>query len=132
MDYEALAQQAEALIAEYGREVTIISFNTTPADVSQPWKGAVNPRTDPDASVETSACFVNPSSALELGISTEDSDLVKRSSQIMMVSPGTTITDDLSKFDEVIDYDDTRWKITAVETLKPAETTLLYFIGVAL
>ena len=132
MDFTKVAATAERLIAANGREVTIIKFDTSSADPTKPWKGATDPRTNLDGEVTTDACFVQPSSMVSLGMSTSDSDLVKRSTKIMLVAPGTnTITDDLAKFNEVIDFDNTRWKITAVETLQPAEDVLLYYIGVA-
>lgn len=131
VDLVKMAVMAERLIAQSGRAVTIIKFNTTPADAAQPWKGAADPRVDPDGSVSTTACFVEPSSMVSLGMSTVDSDLVKQSTKIMLVSPGETISEDLTKYDEVIDFDGTRWKIVTVETLQPAENVILYYIGVA-
>lgn len=126
VDYVALAATAQRLIQENGRSISLISFNATAADANKPWRGATDPRVSPSASLTLYGCFVEPSSAIRLGMSTETSDLLKRSTQIVMVAS----TADLSSYNEIIDSDTTRWKIEGMEKLKPGETTLLYFIGV--
>jgi hypothetical protein len=131
VDYVSLAATAKRLITANGREVTFVRFNRTAADAAKPWKGAADPRTDPDASETLDAVFVEPSSAVRLGISTVNSELVKRSTQILIAAPGSDFAEDLSTFEEVIDSDGVKWRITTSEKLKPAEVTLLYFIGVA-
>lgn len=125
-DYTKLAATAQRLVENSGRDITLVEFNTTPADASKPWRGASDPRTTPDATLAVSGVFVEPSSATKLGMSTEVSDLLKRSSQIIIVAS----TADLKSYNEVIDSDSSRWKIVGMETLKPGDTTLLYFIGV--
>ena len=119
---------AQEDIETFGREVTFIAFDTTPQSSSQPWKGPANPRTTPSASQTSSAVFVEPSSAVRLGMSVEASDLLKNSEQILMVSLGATV--DPRIYDEVIDGS-TRWKIVGLEVLRPNEEYVLAFIGVA-
>lgn len=63
----------------------------------------------------------------QAGMSTEVSDLLHRSEQIVIVSTST----DLSDFNTLVDTDTIRWKITGTEHLKPGTVSLLYFIGVA-
>lgn len=126
-DYTKLAATASRLVTNAGRTITLVQFNSTPAEASKPWRGATTPRTDPDATLEVSGVFVEPSSAVRLGMSTEISDLLKRSTQIIIVAA----TADLSGYQEIIDSDTKRWKIVGMEKLQPADTTLLYFIGVA-
>lgn len=126
MDYVALAQTALELIKANGRQVTFRQLVDTPADSNKPWRGAA----DPTAGGTTEAAWcvaVPPSSANQLGMSTTDNDLVKRSEQILIVAPGLN---DLADFEEVIDGTVT-YRITGVETLRPADVTLLYFVGVA-
>ncbi len=125
-DYTKTAATALRLVTKYGREVTLIDFNTNSADATKPWQGASNPRGGAVVESVVPAVFVPPSSATSLGLSSETSDFVKRSMQIMIVAS----TADLSLFNEVKDADDVRWKITGMEKLKPANTTILYFIGV--
>lgn len=130
VDYAALSQIANTLVAENGRAVTFIKMDRTPADPAKPWRGAAAPTATPAATLAATAVFVEPSSASRLGISSEESDLVKRSTQIMMVALGSESSEDLRDYDQVLD-DGTHWKITTVEQLKPGDTSLLFFVGVA-
>lgn len=130
MDYTALATTANILLADFGRSVKLVKMNRTAGTPSQPWLGPTDPRANVVAQLTLIAVFVEPSSLEQLGISTKDSDLVKRSTKIMIIAPGSALTHDLATFDEVEDGA-MRWRITAIETLKPGATTLLYFIGVA-
>lgn len=125
-NYTKLAAIAQRLVSESGRAITLVQFNSTPADANKPWRGAADPRGTPDATLAVDGVFVEPSSATKLGMSSEVSDLLKRSSQIIIIA--TTV--DISDFQEVIDTDTKRWKILGMETLKPGDTTLLYFVGV--
>lgn len=128
VDAVALVATAQRLIQENGRSVTFISHDQTLDDAAKPWQGATTgPRTTPDDSFITDAVFVEPSAAARLGLSSEQSDLIKRSDQIMIVSPGTGI--DLNDFEEVLD-ETVYWKITGIEILRPGTTTFLAFIGV--
>ncbi len=127
IDVTALIATAQRLITENGRSVTFIEFNSTPAEADKPWNGPTDPRATPDSTAAHDAVFVEPSSAVKLGLSSEASDLIKRSDQIMIVSPGAAV--DLRIYQEV-DDDSQRWKITAVEILKPGSSTMLAFVGV--
>jgi hypothetical protein len=51
---------------------------------------------------------------------------VKRAEQILIAVADADIED----FDEVVDGS-ARWRVTGVEKLRPADTTLLFFVGVA-
>lgn len=118
---------AQRLITANGRSVTFVEFNSTPGDVAKPWNGPTNPRTTPDSTLTVDAVFVPPSSAASLGLKAETSDLMKRSEQVMIVSPGASA--DLSIYQEIIDGSD-RWKIVGTETLKPGDDVLLNYVGV--
>jgi len=130
VDYAELADTAKELVEGFGREVSFVKLNRTPADANIPWDGPADPRVG--ATTEPgSAVFVEPSSATELGISTTLLEtLAKRSGAIMIAALGSTSTVDLMGYDEVVDGT-VRWKIVGVEKLQPASTTLLYFVGVA-
>lgn len=127
VDYTALATTAKTLIDANGRDVTFIKFDQTPDDGSKPWRGPTDPRAG--TTVSRKSVFVPPSSATKMGLTTEQSDLVRRSQQIAIVAAAGT-AEDLSEYQEVLDGSE-HWKITVVETLKPADTTLLYIVGVA-
>lgn len=130
VDYEALAATARALVEANGRQVTLRKLATTPADASKPWRGATNPASPAAASATPYGVAVPPSSATSLGMSTQDNDLVKRSEQIFIITPVDGETADYSDMTELVDGSEP-YRIIGVEKLRPANTTLLYFIGVA-
>ncbi len=127
-DYTRNIATAQRLITKFGRAVTLVAFDEAPADVSKPWQGAADARAT-GTTVALDAAFVQPGGdALELGFSTEIVDLMKRSEQLLIVSLGATA--DLTIYEEVIDTDLSRWKITGIQTLKPGTDVILGFIGV--
>lgn len=128
VDYVSLTATAQRLITKNGRSVTLLKFDSTPEEAAKPWNGPSNPRGTPDAELPIDAVFVEPSAAVKLGLSLETDDLVKRSEQIMIVSPG--VAADLSTYNEVLD-DSEYWKITGIQVLKPASSVVLGFVGVA-
>ena len=124
------ADKARSLIAKKGRLVSFIKLDITPADSSKPWRGAADARATPASTVaNVAAVFVPPSSAQALGFRMQTSQLDERVEQIAIVSTGGTVQTDLSDYDEVIDSDNSRWKIEFVEKLAPAEVNILYFVG---
>ena len=127
----AQADLARRLVAARGREVSFIKLNATPADPAKPWRGAANPRAAPGDTASVPSVFVPPSSASQLGLSTVSEELLRRSTQIAICAPGSSSTDNLEEFDEVVDKDGSRWKITFVETLRPADVRIVYFVGLA-
>ena len=128
VDFTPLIATAQRLISENGRSVTLVELDSSPADPSKPWKGAADPRAVPDASLTLDAVFVNPGTATtSLGLSLETSDFIKRSEQIMIISPGASV--DLTGFEEVSD-DSVTWKIQGMEILKPGAEVVVAFIGV--
>lgn len=128
IDYVALQKTARGLVNDLGRPVTFVQLTETPADPSEPWRGADTPRNPAATEVPGDAVAVPPSSASQLGFTNLDSDFVKRAEQIFIavVDAGQP---DIEEFDEVIDGA-TTWKINAVEKLQPATTTLLFFVSV--
>lgn len=126
VDFVKLKATAQRLIAANGRAVTFIQHDQTLSDPAKPWKGPADPRATPASTSNQVAVFVEPFSATELGLSSIQTDLIKRSDQIMIVAAGVV---DLSQFQEVLD-DGVYWIITGIETLRPGTTTLLFFVGV--
>lgn len=131
-NYDRTVAMAERLIIKYGRKVSAVKFTKTPDSSSERWKGTADIRDSADNVTENfSAVFAQPTGEDKLGKSTISADLAKRSEQILLVSPGKkTIKSDLAEFNEIIDTDGSKWKIEGVETLKPGNVVLLYYIGV--
>lgn len=130
VDYNALAATARGLVEANGRQVTLRKLATTPADANKPWRGAASPAGAPAAQAAPYGVAVPPSSAVALGMSTKDTDLVKRSEQIFILTPVEGETLDYSTMTELVDGTEP-YRIVAVEKLRPADVTLLYFVGVA-
>ena len=124
-DYNPIALEARALLTEFGRTVTFVQMNNVPDNTAQPWLGSSTARVAV-ASLEVDAVFVEPSSLNTLGRQDVQLEFVERSEQIGLVSTDT----DLHDFNEIIDTDGTRWKITGLSELKPGLKSMLYFVGV--
>lgn len=131
VDYVALAATARGLVEANGRQITLRRLEDAPSDAAKPWRGATNPASPADATATPYGVAVPPSSATSLGMSTQDNDLVKRSTQIFIVTPAQGETQDYSTFHELVDDDNEPYRIVGVEKLRPAGVVLLYFIGVA-
>ena len=131
-NYDRTVAMAERLIIKYGRKVSGVIFTKTPDDTNERWKGTADIRDSTGNVTEPfSAVFTQPTGENKLGKSTVSEDLKKRSEQILIVSPGiATITSDLAKLDEIIDTDGSKWRVEGIETLKPGNVILLYYIGV--
>lgn len=125
----AQANLALRLVAARGRTVSFQKLDRAVDDSAKPWRGKADARATPEASVDVPTVFVPPSSAAKLGLSVSQEELVKRSSQIAIAAPGGSSTDDLSEFEVVLDTDGTEYKILFVEVLKPADTRIVYFVG---
>ncbi len=129
VDFVSLANTAKTLVDENGRTITLRELETTSSDPAKPWKAATDPRNPLASSIVRVGAFVPLSSASKLGLTIDKEMMVKRAAQVMLVAPGAVETIDYSIFDEVLDGTDV-WRITFMEVLKPADTTLLYFFGV--
>lgn len=126
-DYSGVAATAVTLIEQFGRQVTLVQLDSTPADSGKPWRGASDPEATPDNTESVYAAWVPPSSASELGLSTMvDFAMVQRMEAILII-PATTA--DISTFDQVLDGT-TRYTIEFTEVLKPGPTVVLQFVGV--
>lgn len=126
-DYSRPLATAQRLIARFGRVVALQGVSTGPADPSKPLRGPAPP---PAPITGIPAAFVQPSSLNTLGFGANIIELFAACSQIALISPiGSHSTFDGMKF--LIDYDNSVWAIKHIETLKPGETVILHFIGVA-
>lgn len=135
VDFTTLANTAQRLIANTpGRTVTFKRLDRNPADAQRPWRGATDPRANPDATSSQVAVFVPASVASAsglLGRRSESDQLIARTDQVALVAPGAASTEDLATFDAVDDQDASEWKITFVETLAPSDINIrvLYVVG---
>lgn len=118
---------AQRLLAANGRSVTLVKYDTTPADSAEPWKGPTDPRASVDVSTTTDAVFVNPTDGKRLGLSARVDDLLKTIEQLAIVSLGAAV--DPAQYDELQDGG-VSYKIAFVEVLRPGDDYLLGFIGV--
>jgi len=129
-DYSTTIATAQRLITKFGRSVTLVEFDTTLADSAKPWDGPADARTAPDSTLVLDAVSVQPGgSSQQLGFSVFSDDLISRLAAIFIVSPGASA--DLSTYQELLDTDGVRYKIDAVEVLKPGPDVIVGFIGVS-
>ena len=128
-DYAGLQEDASALIDEFGRSVTLVKFDETPADAAKPWRGDLTPRLAPSDSVVVNGVF-SDLSASKFGFNVDKLDFADRSDQVVLISPPTTVTQNLEEFDEIIDGT-VRYKIEGVKILKPGSVRMLYIFGVS-
>lgn len=124
-DYPAIAADAAAVIADAGRNMTLRALDTVAPDPLKPWRGAVNPRLTPLATVTLKAVFVPLNSAGQLGLSRQTMDLIKTADELCLV--GSTL--DLAKYQELVDSSDGRtYKIMHMEVLAPGDLRLLTYL----
>lgn len=122
-DYTPQRALAERLISAKG---TSFSFWTTetPSNPSEPWKGGAVP----GIPGTLNAVRVEPSSAVRLGISTLNEDLLKRSQHVLICAPGDGTVD--PKDYNTVDIGGETHGITFVETLDPdGSGGIIYFVG---
>lgn len=127
MDYAALLATAKRLIRANGRQITLVQLGTATPDASKPWLGN-EPATEVATTV-ISAVAVPASQSSSLGFRAEQIDLLKDVSEVMVVEPGEDTPDTLDSY-HLVRQGAADYRIAFVERLRPADVTLLYFIGV--
>lgn len=126
-DYSRPLASARRLVARYGRVISLQGVSAGPADANNPLAG---PAAAPDPLTGIPAAFVDPLSLRGLGLSSALVTLFANSSNIAIVAPVSGMADFMGmKF--MIDSDGTVSKIDRIETLKPSEVILLYYIGIS-
>lgn len=131
INYESMLALAQRLVGENGRSITVRLLNKEPADAAKPWRGAASPASPEGGYAEVSlrAVSVMPNSMIELGLTTlAPLDLAQRAEALYVVAPADPHVD-ITHYDEVVDGTKV-YRITRVEELRPADTTLLYFLTV--
>lgn len=128
----AQADKANTLVATKGRLVQFVKLSRADDDSEKPWRGTTDPRTTPEATVDdVPVVVVPPTGVTALGFSMQPTELIKRAEQIMIAAPGSSVTQNLEEFDEVVDTDGTTWKIGPTQALRYDDgPTILYYVGV--
>lgn len=123
-DYAPDVQFAKDLIAEYGRFVTLMAWDSSPADPTQPWRvGDVT--TTPDKTEQVYAAWLSPSAGAALGI-TASREQGGRKWDAILLLPQLDSGDSLEDFNAVQSMGVT-YRIDKIEDFTPGETTLLYY-----
>lgn len=131
MDYAAKLAKVKEKIRTKGRQITLSSLDSDSATPAKPWLGATNPRAALNTDSTTIyAVNVPMSSASSLGIRSEAVDLYKDTQSVFIAEPGEDSPEDFDQYQLVTDGGQ-EFKITFIEKLKPADLTLLYYIGVS-
>lgn len=127
VDYTALASKAQELVTAFGRTVTLVRFNETPDDPTKPWLGS----TGSETTLEVPAIQLLPNQVRVFGLSAlgeagKLDGLISISELVYVIFQGEN---DLRQYTIVRD-DGVDYHIEATQALKPANTTLLGYIGV--
>lgn len=132
-NYTALATTARRLVAAAGRTVALQIVSTTSDDAAKPWDGPADPTATPSASITgCSAAFVPIAGASSLGIKTEYEDLLRKCSQVAILTlPASPGAMDPLKATHLLDSDSSHWRVLFIQELRPAEIALCYYVGVA-
>lgn len=126
-DYSRPLATAQRLVARFGRVIGLQGVTAGPADADNPLAGPAAP---PEPLTGIPAAFVDPLSLRALGLSATVQGLFANSKQIALIAPVSGLPD-FTDMKFLIDSDNSVWKIDLIETMKPAETIVLYFIGVS-
>lgn len=129
VDYSPQIALAKRLVRAKGRQVTLQRLSRVATDPAKPWRASDQSVLDAEAPLTVVA--VPPSSASSLGLRWDDADPSKSLEQILIAEVGETHPEELGSFDRVLDSDGSVWRINFVEQLRPAEQSILYFLGVA-
>lgn len=128
INYVKLAAKAQKLITDGGRTITLVRQNETPIDAAKPWNGSIPA---PETTLNVPAMQLLPNAVRVFGLSalgdaSKLDGLLSVSEYVYILFQGEI---DLHQFtfvrDGGIDFN-----IEATQALKPANTTLLGFIGV--
>lgn len=127
VNYAKLALTAKRLIGENGRTVQLVRPSETPADVNAPWNGSLSTETTYDVpAVQLLPNAVRVFGLSALGEAGMLQGLVSVAELVYVVFQEEL---DLKQFTFVRDGG-VDFTIEAVQMLKPANTTILGFIGV--
>lgn len=130
MDYLPILDTVNEMINDFGKPILLIKTQGINIDNSKPWKtNEVGIDTELVQTVE--AVSVPVSSASEMGFSTTTVEMLKESKRVFLVAPGISENSEILETFNFVESDSIRAVINVVDKLKPADTTLLYVIGVS-
>lgn len=128
VDYARLAATTKRLIDANGRTVSIVGDVTTPADAARPMLGP-DFSAGPSLAESVIAVFV-PASGGGLGqLADVLGASLKGFDQVALIA-ASSVTASIYSFDRIIDGTDT-WAIKKINVLQPADTGLLYELGLS-
>lgn len=126
-NYAKILRSAKTRIAKFGRSITFVQLNPGPDNVTQPWKGTTEVRSDPIATLTVNGVFVEPESLERLGKAMVPNEFVKSSEQVIIVATEFS----LEIYDEVIDsLDGARYKLANIQQLNPGDNIVLHYVRV--
>lgn len=125
--HDEFAVLASELIAENGRDITLLQSGTTASDPTKPWRGQSDAATTgtPGTSIAVKGVFINQANTDDFGYREKDrlNQLFKDGRQHCLVAAQGIA--DVSQFDAI--KDGTRiWRITNANILQPGTTRILY------
>ncbi len=137
VDFVALAATAKTLVEANGRDVTLYKKDTTPLVAGEPWRGPDMTAPDPAAGIGPVKVAFVPASGGGFGkllFDGDDSLRVKidqvgllATDSVTALTPARTAAD-VEAADTLVDG--TRaYKIVSVGHLQPAETSMLFVLG---
>lgn len=123
-DYSEIAGDVQDIIAEFGRDLSLIRMSTVAADASKPW----NATQDVEQTVQASG-VVFP---LRAGQIVPRTAAARNATAQAYVSAKAVAGFDLKSFNFMVDsFDDSRMMIVDCEEIRPGPTSLLYVLYLA-
>lgn len=120
-DYQSMADKVATLVERFGRAVKLGKIDADSA-VGQPWRQEAAPT---DTLVDAHAAFFPPIQGVRLGLSTEMTELLKRSTELLIISTPL----DVNSYNYVLDGT-RRLGINGAERLKVGDTTVMWYVSV--
>jgi hypothetical protein len=131
-NYTGLLTKVRVLLDKFGADITLVRLDQTAGDITKPWLGPADVSAG-HTTVKTSAVIVPPNTVRQfgltaLGIGTEWMDVLQKSEMIVIGTYDSAFN--IEDYQEILDQGGLRWGIIGAQVLKPAETALLFFLGV--
>lgn len=121
--YDEMYAVAIELIAEFGRDVTLVRLDRA-SDTQRPWE---LPATVAQETLTLKAAFVNPATLERLGFRATFTAELQSAVEVAIIPS----KENLLRFNQLQDsLDGQLWRITAIDRMAPGNTPLLWFVGV--
>ena len=130
MDYTKLLATVKRLLQKNGKQITLSMLDDADRTTGKPWLAVTDPRdTDVVDSTQVYAINLPLSAGASLGIKADSVELSKNIESFYIAEPGADTPDNFDQYQLLTDAGQ-EFKIAFIQKLKPADTTLLYYIGV--